>query len=114
MIERGQLYLYDFGPPRDRRQAGRRPVLVVQTDHLNRVPGYDLTHVIPLTTKPRPAPSRIQIDPTEENGLNAVSYAICEQVFLVPIEELLELRGKVTIQDMYRIAQALKAVFAIP
>lgn len=36
MIERGGIHWADFGPPVGSRPAKRRPVVVVQSEHLNR------------------------------------------------------------------------------
>lgn len=38
MIERGEIYFAQLDPARGREQAGRRPVLVVSSDAINRVP----------------------------------------------------------------------------
>jgi mRNA interferase MazF len=38
MIARGQIYFVDLDPTQGREQAGRRPVLVVSADSINRQP----------------------------------------------------------------------------
>ena len=38
MISRGQVYFVDLDPTQGRKQAGRRPVLVVSSDSINRQP----------------------------------------------------------------------------
>ena len=38
MISRGQVHFIDLDPVRGREQAGRRPVLVVSSDAINRQP----------------------------------------------------------------------------
>lgn len=113
MIERGQIYNFDFGPRSDRRQEDKRPVLIVQSDLLNSLPGYSLTTLVPLTTKPRNSPTRVKIDPNHENGLSETSFAMCEQIYLFPVDELQEYRGKVSAADMYRVVEALKITLAI-
>jgi hypothetical protein len=37
-IQRGEIYLVDLNPVQGRRQAGRRPVLVLSVDAINRLP----------------------------------------------------------------------------
>lgn len=113
MIERGEIYDFDFGPQRDSRQEGRRPALVVQTNLLNRVEGYGLTVVVPLSTKGRASPSHVRIDPTIENGLSEVSFAKCEQIYTVPTSLLGIKRGAASSADMFLIKQALLAVLAL-
>ena len=38
MIRRGSIYFVDLAPTRGREQSGRRPVLVVSSDAINRQP----------------------------------------------------------------------------
>ena len=38
MITRGDIYVLDLNPTKGREQAGRRPVLVVSSDAINRQP----------------------------------------------------------------------------
>ena len=37
-IQRGEIYLVDLNPVQGREQAGRRPVLVLSVDAINRLP----------------------------------------------------------------------------
>lgn len=113
MIERGQIFDYDFGPRTDSRQEGKRPVLVLQTDLLNRVQGYGLTIVVPFTTKGRPSPSHVRCEPSTENGLTATSYAKCEQIFTVPISDLGSPRGRLSREDLFAVTEAVKVVLAL-
>jgi mRNA-degrading endonuclease toxin of MazEF toxin-antitoxin module len=113
MIERGQIYDFDFGPRSDRRQEGLRPALVVQSNLLNRIGGYGLTIVVPLTTRGRPSPSYVRLEPTPENGLAEVSYAKCEQPYTVAAGQLRSLRGQTSKHDMHLVSEALKIVLAL-
>jgi mRNA interferase MazF len=36
MISRGHIYFVDLDPTHGREQAGRRPVLVISVDYINR------------------------------------------------------------------------------
>ncbi len=38
MIRRGEIYFVDLDPTRGREQAGKRPVLVISSDKINRLP----------------------------------------------------------------------------
>jgi mRNA-degrading endonuclease toxin of MazEF toxin-antitoxin module len=113
MVERGEIYDFDFGPQTDSRQEGKRPALVVQTDFLNALEGYSLTVIVPLSTKGRPSPSHVRPQPSAQNGLAAVSFAKCEQIYTVPKARLASRRGRVSLEDLCRISQALRAVLAL-
>ena len=114
MVEQGDIYDYDFGSARDNRQAGLRPALVVQTDYLNSPPAYPLTLVVPITTKSRgTSRSHIMLTPDDRNGLIAVSFAKCEQIFTVQKEDLLKRRGSVSSEAMEEVKRALRLVLRL-
>ncbi|MBI1757287.1 MAG: type II toxin-antitoxin system PemK/MazF family toxin [Fimbriimonas ginsengisoli] len=113
MPEQGEVYDYDFGPQRDSRQEGPRPAVIVQTDLLNQVAGYGLTILVPVSTKGRNSPSHVRLEPSVENGLAAVSYAKCEQIFTVPIGGLSSRRGRLSRDQIFAVKQALRAVLAL-
>lgn len=113
MIERGEIYDYDFGPIIDRRQAGRRPAVVVQTDLIHVVRNYGLTIVVPLTTKGIQVPSQIPIAPSPVNGLSSVSYAKCEQPYTIMAADLSNRRGKLDDADLAAVMDGLRYVFEL-
>ena len=69
MIQRGEIYLVDLDPTRGREQRGRRPVLVVSSDAINRQP-LVVTVVVGTSasnvTKDYPVNVRV---PASESGL---------------------------------------------
>lgn len=75
---RGDLFEGDLNPVVGREQRGRRPVLVVSIDPMNRAPA-ELVIVLPVTTTPRENLFHVRIDPGE-SGLSRVSYAMPEMV----------------------------------
>ncbi len=68
-IHRGEIYFVDLNPTKGREQAGRRPVLVLSVDAINRLP---LVATVVVGTKgknlPRYFPTNVHISP-EESGL---------------------------------------------
>lgn len=113
MIEQGQVFNFDFGSAADNRQAGVRPAVVVQTDHLNELETYSLTIVVAVSTKGRQSPSHVRIEPTPENGFSETSFAKCEQVFTVPKDRLGRLRGRLSQEDLSRVKDALAIVLGL-
>lgn len=80
MISRGQIYTVDLDPTRGREQAGRRPVLVVSVDAINRQPlvvtvvvGTDATRVL------RDYPTNVRVTATE-TGLPKDTVFLCFQI----------------------------------
>lgn len=112
-IEQGNLYRHDFGPRQNHLQEGPRPVVVVQTDVLNKMEGYSNVIVVPITTKQKQSPTYASIQPSADNGLRQTSWAIANQIFTMDKEELKDSLGKVSKEELYAIKQALKLCLAI-
>ena len=80
MISHGQIYLVNLSPTHGREQAGRRPVLVISTDAINRQPlvvtvvvGTDAENV------PRDYPTNIRMT-ARETGLPRDTVFLCFQI----------------------------------
>ena len=80
MIRRGDVYFADLDPIRGREQAGRRPVLVVSDDALNR---RDLVVTVVVGTDARNLdkvhPTTVLV-PREDSGLPLDTVFLCFQV----------------------------------
>jgi mRNA interferase MazF len=80
MISRGQIYLVDLAPTRGREQAGRRPVLVVSSDAINRQP-LVVTVVVGTDARnvPRDYPTNVRVS-AKETGLPRDTVFLCFQI----------------------------------
>jgi mRNA interferase MazF len=80
MISRGQIYTIDLSPTRGREQAGRRPVLVVSADAINRQP-LVVTVVVGTDARnvPRNYPTNVRV-PAQETGLPKDTVFLCFQI----------------------------------
>ncbi|MEZ0324790.1 MAG: type II toxin-antitoxin system PemK/MazF family toxin [Fimbriimonas sp.] len=107
------LFRHDFGPRQTSVQEGARPLVVVQTDTLNKLAGYPLVIVVPLTTKKKPSPTFVEVEPSTENSLSATSWAITNQVLTIAKDELREPLGRVSRTELYSIKEGLKIALAI-
>jgi len=80
MVHRGEVHFVDLNPVRGREQAGRRPVLVVSSDAINRQP---LVVTVVVGTKsenlPRDYPTNVRVS-AEESGLPADTTFLCFQL----------------------------------
>ena len=79
MVRRGEVHLVDLDPTRGREQRGRRPVLVVSADAINRQPlvvtivvGTSAAHVA------RDYPVNVRV-PATESGLERDTVFLCFQ-----------------------------------
>lgn len=103
---RGEIWLVDFGEPVGREQSGRRPAVVVSADALNESPA-GVIMVVPCTTTHRDLPSHIEIDPAD-SGLEAVSYAKCEDLKSVSERRMIARLGQVGPQVAFEIGRVLR------
>lgn len=80
MISRGQIYFVTFDPTHGREQAGRRPVLVVSADAINRQP-LVVTVIVGTDAKnvPRDYPTNVRAT-ARETGLPRDTVFLCFQV----------------------------------
>jgi mRNA interferase MazF len=105
-VRRGELWLVDFGDPVGTEQAGRRPAVVVSADRLNESRA-GVVIVVPCTTTRRGLPTHVEIEP-DRSGLDAVSYAKCEDVKSVSDHRLINRLGAVDDEALFAIAKALR------
>ncbi len=113
-INQGDIFDHNFGPRQNNLQEGFRPVLIVQTDSLNRLDGYGNVIVVPLTTKERPSATYIRIEPSKDNGLDQTSWAITNQVFTLSKSDIKDKRGSISKEGIYAVKQGLKIALSIP
>ncbi len=109
-VRRGDLWVVDWSPGRGSEQAGLRPAVVVQTDAANLNPGYPNVIVVTVSTKGRPVPFHVLVEPSAENRLRTASYVECEQVLTIAKARLLRRMGQLSAADLARIVVALKLV----
>jgi mRNA interferase MazF len=115
MISRGQIYTVDLAPTRGREQAGRRPVLVVSADAINRQP-LVVTVVVGTDAKrvPRNYPTNVRV-PAEVSGLPKDTVFLCFQIrsldpgrFRDPRTGRLNAVGNLPAYRMAEVDQAIK------
>ena len=94
-VLRGEIWLAELSPVRGSEQAGTRPVLVLQTNAINRFTTTVLA--VPFTTNLRRAslPSCIQVA-AGEGGLSSESVALCHQLRVLDKTRLTKKLGDVS------------------
>ncbi|MGH9948300.1 MAG: type II toxin-antitoxin system PemK/MazF family toxin [Pyrinomonadaceae bacterium] len=80
MIRRGEIYFVDLDLTKGREQAGRRPVLIISSDRINRLP---LVVTVVVGTKgenlPDDFPTNVRVSATE-SGLPMETVFMCFQI----------------------------------
>lgn len=85
-LRRGDVFAGDLDPVLGHEQAGRRPVLVVSINPMNRS-AAELVIAVPLTTTDRGSELHVRIEPPE-GGLARVSFALPEMVRVLSTNRL--------------------------
>jgi mRNA interferase MazF len=120
MISRGQIYFVNLSPTHGREQAGRRPVLVVSADAINRQP-LVVTVVVGTDAKnvPRDYPTNV-LGTAEETGLPMDTVFLCFQVrsldpgrFFDPKSRRPNLAGTMPAARMAEVEAALRLVLTL-
>ncbi|SPE56362.1 mRNA interferase [Verrucomicrobia bacterium] len=79
-VHRGEIYFVNLNPVKGREQAGRRPVLVLSIDAINRLP---LVVTVVVGTKgenvTRNYPTNVRVSPAD-SGLPVETVFLCFQV----------------------------------
>lgn len=80
MIERGEIYFVDLNPAMGREQSGRRPVLVLSVDAINKLP---LVVTVVVGTKSENVaknfPTNVRVS-AKESGLPMETVFLCFQI----------------------------------
>lgn len=103
---RGDLWILDFGEPIGREQGWTRPALVVSADGWNR--HASTVTVLPLTRTWHGLPTRVEVEPDDRNGLDATSYARCEDIRSVSERRLLHAIGRVDPVVMAAVTRTIR------
>jgi len=108
-IQRGEIYLVDLNPVEGREQAGRRPVLVLSTDIINRLP---LVVAVVVGTKgnniSRDYPTNVRLS-SAETGLPMETVFLCFQLRSLDLNRFAgPPSGKVSVISLEKIETAVR------
>ncbi len=113
-MKRGQVYWADLDPVRGREQAGRRPVLIVSANQLNRLP---LVVTVVIGTKAAAVSENYRTNvrvAAGEASLPADTVFLCFQVRSIDRTRLsVAPLGEVTSETMNLIDDALRLSLAL-
>ena len=112
-VRRGEIWRVDWSPGRGSEQQGLRPALVVQTDAANSNPRYPNTIVVAVSTRGKPVPFHVPVEPSPGNGLKRRSYVKAEQLLTISKERLVECIGVLEGEVMAQVEEAVKLVLEL-
>ena len=112
-VRRGEIWWVDWSPGRGSEQQGLRPALVVQTDAANSNPRYPNTIVVAVSTRGKPVPFHVPVEPSPGNGLKRRSYVKAEQLLTISKERLVERIGMLEREVLAQVEEAVKLVLEL-
>jgi mRNA interferase MazF len=105
---RGDVYEAVLDPTKSSEQSGRRPVVIVSRDSINR--NAAVVVVVPITGKENRSilyPSNAEIR-AGDGGLHKDSVALCEQIRSISKARLTKALGRLSNSTVMKIDAALK------
>ena len=108
-IQRGEIYFVDLNPIQGREQSGKRPVLVLSIDAINKLP---LVVTVVIGTKGanimQDYKTNVRVSP-EESGLPLETVFMCFQIRSISSERFQNSpAGKLNPEKLTKIEQAVK------
>lgn len=111
-VKRGEIYYADLSPVVGSEQGGVRPVLIVQNDVGNKYSPTIIAAAITSKINKAKMPTHIEVS-ADEYGLNKDSVILLEQIRTIDKQRLKEKIGKLDIDMMRLVDNALYISFGI-
>lgn len=105
-MNRGDIYLCDFGDPLGHESALRRPAVVISAPELSR---FGLPIVLPVTRTRRGYPTHVEI----EGVLPVTSYVQCEQIRAVASERLVRQVGTLDAVSLLQVEVIMRRILVL-
>jgi mRNA interferase MazF len=105
-VNRGDIYLCDFGDPLGHEPAFRRPAVLISAPELSR---FGLPIVLPVTRTKRDYPTHVEV----EGALPVTSYVQCEQIRAVAAERLVRRVGTLDALVLLKVETVLRRILEI-
>ena len=112
-MHRGEIWLINLDPTVGAEIKKSRPAVIINVDEIGILP---LRVIVPITKwKDRylKAPWLVQIDPNKQNGLDKASVADTFQVRSLSVERFIRCTGKVDLDTLTGILDALQIVLGL-
>ncbi|MGH2508776.1 MAG: type II toxin-antitoxin system PemK/MazF family toxin [Ktedonobacteraceae bacterium] len=106
IIKRGEIWIAEFDPTKGHEQRGTRPAVVISSDAVNTAV-IEMVYVMPGSTTDRRVPNHVRVEPSQENGLDQVTFFLGEQMRAVSTHRLKSRIGALTETDMIEVEDVL-------
>jgi mRNA interferase MazF len=109
-----EIWVADLNPAMGSEPGKVRPVVILQTDSLNKT-GHSTLVVCAISSRPKEGVSliRLLVEPTQFNGLLKNSYILCDQIRSIDTKRLKGRVGVLDKQNIHAINESIKAILAL-
>ncbi|WP_297609446.1 type II toxin-antitoxin system PemK/MazF family toxin [uncultured Sutterella sp.] len=85
-----------------------RPVVIIQSDAITDFQSSIMCLITSFDSGN--IPTRVRLDPSEENGLQKVSWVATDKIMTVPLTSLSQCIGSLSLSEMAKVNQSLCSV----
>lgn len=110
-MRQGEIWWTDLNPVQGREQSGRRPVLIISGNLLNRY--LEVVIAVPLTTQIKRYKGNPILEPNLQNQLKFTSEALVFHVRSISKDRLLEKIGEVQPEIVSEIKTTLADILTL-
>ena len=111
-IKQYDIWIADLEPRRGTETGKVRPVLIIQTDHLNRL--HPSTIICPITTKVQKDSEILRVHiPKNKAGLKEDSDIMIDQIRAIDIRRLIKRVGEIPKDLIERVNENIKIVLSL-
>jgi mRNA interferase MazF len=109
-----EIWFADLGPSVGREPGKIRPVVIMQSDLLNKA-GHRTIITCPISSQFQAGVSimRIAVEQTPDNGLLKTSYILCDQLRVMDVSRLKNRTGILDENDINRLIISIKAILSL-
>jgi mRNA interferase MazF len=109
-----EIWVADLAPSIGSEPGKGRPIVILQTDSLNRA-GHDTLVACAISSQHREGVSliRLLVEPTDFNGLLRNSYILCDQIRSIDRQRLKDKIGILDKETIESLKESIKAILSL-
>jgi mRNA interferase MazF len=107
-MKQGEIWYADLNPTKGSEQSGHRPIAIISGNLLNE--HLSIVICCPLTTKIKNYKGNVVLNPSKENGLDAISEILTFHIRSVSKDRLTKKLGDITKNELIEVKQGLEDI----
>jgi mRNA interferase MazF len=104
-----EIYLADLNPTKGQEQKGKRPVVLISGDTMNK--NFDVCIICPISSKIKNYAGSVKLEKNKMNRLDEDSEILAFQIRTIAKERMIKKIGEITDGQLKEVFYALNEVF---